>query len=62
MRNSFEKAMHFRHACKLFDATKTMSKGDLDFILDAASCLATDFVVAFFLCGHDVLNRIHRAL
>lgn len=35
MRNDFEKAMHFRHACKLFDDTKSMSKEDLDFILEA---------------------------
>ena len=35
MRNDFEKAMHFRHACKLFDETKKMSQADLDFILEA---------------------------
>lgn len=35
MRNDFEKAMHFRHACKLFDETKKMSQEDLDFILEA---------------------------
>ncbi|MFA6138621.1 MAG: NAD(P)H-dependent oxidoreductase [Sulfurimonas sp.] len=35
MRNDFEKAMHFRHACKLFDNTKQMSKEDLEFILEA---------------------------
>lgn len=35
MRNEFEKAMHFRHACKLFDETKKMSQEDLDFILEA---------------------------
>ncbi len=35
MRNDFEKAMHFRHACRLFDENKKMSQGDLDFILEA---------------------------
>jgi len=35
MRNEFEKAMHFRHACKLFDDTKKMPQEDLDFILEA---------------------------
>ncbi len=35
MRNDFEKAMHFRHACKLFDATKKIKQEDLDFILEA---------------------------
>ena len=34
MRNDFEKAMHFRHACKIFDDTKKMSQADLDFILE----------------------------
>lgn len=34
MRNDFEKAMQFRHACKLFDETKKMSQADLDFILE----------------------------
>lgn len=35
MRNDFEKAMHFRHACKLFDETKHMEQKDLDFVLEA---------------------------
>ena len=35
MRNDFEKAMHFRHACKLFDKTKHMEQKDLDFVLEA---------------------------
>ncbi len=35
IRNDFEKAMNFRHACKLFDENKKMSQGDLDFILEA---------------------------
>ena len=35
MRNDFEAAMHFRHACKLFDSTKSISEEDLHFILEA---------------------------
>lgn len=35
MRNDFEKAMHFRHACKLFDTAKAMNNEDLTFILEA---------------------------
>ncbi len=35
MRNDFEKAMHFRHACKLFDESKSMDAKDLEFILEA---------------------------
>jgi hypothetical protein len=35
MRNDFEKAMNFRHACKIFDDTKKMTQSDLDFILEA---------------------------
>jgi nitroreductase len=33
MRNDFEKAMNFRHACKLFDDTKKISKDDINFIV-----------------------------
>ncbi|MDX1808166.1 MAG: NAD(P)H-dependent oxidoreductase [Sulfurospirillaceae bacterium] len=35
--------MHFRHACKLFDATKAMSKEDLDFILEAGRLSPSSF-------------------
>lgn len=35
MKNDFEKAMNFRHACKLFDENKKISRNDLDFILEA---------------------------
>lgn len=43
MRNDFEKAMHFRHACKLFDNTKTMSNDDLSFILEAGRLSPSSF-------------------
>ena len=35
MKKSFEEAMEFRHACKLFDDTKTVSDEDMRFILEA---------------------------
>jgi hypothetical protein len=43
MRNDFEKAMHFRHACKLFDTTKPMSSEDLTFILEAGRLSPSSF-------------------
>ena len=43
MRNDFEAAMHFRHACKLFDDTKQMSKEDLHFILEAGRLSPSSF-------------------
>lgn len=35
MENNFTKAMDFRHACKEFDDTKTVSEEDIKFILEA---------------------------
>ena len=35
MKKTFMEAMDFRHACKIFDDTKKISKGDLNFILEA---------------------------
>lgn len=35
MPNSFSQAMNFRHACKIFDETKTVSDEDMRFILEA---------------------------
>ncbi len=35
MRNSFEEALHFRHACKVFDAHKKIPEDDLKFILES---------------------------
>lgn len=34
MNNEFIKAMDFRHACKVFDESKNISKDNLDFILE----------------------------
>lgn len=43
MRNDFEKAMHFRHACKLFNHTKQISQEDLNFILEAGRLSPSSF-------------------
>ena len=43
MRNCFEEALHFRHACKLFDAHKKISQEDLHFILNAARMSPSSF-------------------
>lgn len=34
MKQEFLAAMHFRHACKLFDTTRQVSQDDLEFILE----------------------------
>lgn len=43
MRNNFEEAMYFRHACKLFDTTKPMKNEDLTFILEAGRLSPSSF-------------------
>ncbi len=35
MNKTFEEAMDFRHACKVFDETKKISDGDINYILEA---------------------------
>ena len=35
MRDEFMRALAFRHACKVFDETKPVSRADLDYILEA---------------------------
>lgn len=34
-RQAFAQALAFRHACKVFDATRRVARGDLDYILEA---------------------------
>jgi nitroreductase len=41
--DKFLKAMHFRHACKLFDDTKKISKEDLDYILECGRMSPSSF-------------------
>lgn len=45
MRNDFDQAMHFRHACKLFDDTKAIHAEDFDFILNAGRLSPSSFGV-----------------
>lgn len=35
MRDAFMRLMQFRFACKLFDATRTLARPDLDYVLEA---------------------------
>jgi len=60
MRNDFEKAMHFRHACKLFDDTKQMSKEDLEFILEAGRLSPSSFGMEqwqFFVIRDEAMRQ-----
>lgn len=43
MRNDFETAIHFRHACKLFDDTRIISQPDLEFILESGRLSPSSF-------------------
>lgn len=45
MRNDFEKAMQFRHACKLFDENKKVSNEDIKTILEAGRLSPSAFGV-----------------
>jgi len=43
MTNNFSKAMEFRHACKIFDETKTISEEDINYILKAGRASPSSF-------------------
>ncbi len=43
MRNQFEEALHFRHACKLFDPAKKIPSDDLRFILESGRMAPSSF-------------------
>ncbi len=43
MREAFEKALHFRHACKRFDETKKIPQDDLRFVLEAGRLSPSSF-------------------
>lgn len=65
MRNDFEKAMHFRHACKLFDNTKTMSNDDLSFILEAGRLSPSSFGMEqwqFFVIRDSAMREAIQAV
>lgn len=65
MRNDFEKAMHFRHACKLFDTTKPMSQEDLTFILEAGRLSPSSFGMEqwqFFVIRDTAMREAIKAV
>ena len=43
MKNNFSKAMAFRHACKLFDETKTIPDEEMHYILEAGHTSPSSF-------------------
>ncbi|MGE4473064.1 MAG: NAD(P)H-dependent oxidoreductase [Sulfuricurvum sp.] len=65
MRNDFENAMHFRHACKLFDATKPMRNEDLTFILEAGRLSPSSFGMEqwqFFVIRDTAMRQAIQAV
>lgn len=65
MRNDFDKAMHFRHACKLFDSTKPMSNEDLTFILEAGRLSPSSFGMEqwqFFVIRDTAMRQAIQAV
>jgi nitroreductase len=65
MRNNFEEAMHFRHACKLFDNTKQIAKEDLEFILEAGRLSPSSFGMEqwqfFIVRDEQIREEIQKA-
>lgn len=60
MRNDFDKAMHFRHACKLFNEQKDISKEDLEFILEAGRLSPSSFGMEqwqFFIIQNENMRQ-----
>lgn len=60
MRNDFDKAMHFRHACKIFDTAKSISEEDLHFILEAGRLSPSSFGVEhwhFFVIENQMIKE-----
>lgn len=65
MRNDFEKAMHFRHATKIFDASKPMSEEDLTFILEAGRMSPSSFGMEhwqFFIIRDTAMREAIKAV
>lgn len=65
MRNDFEKAMHFRHATKIFDASKPMSEEDLTFILEAGRMSPSSFGMEhwqFFIIRDTAMREAIQAV
>lgn len=65
MRNDFEKAINFRHACKLFDTNKFISEKDFDFILEAGRLSPSSFGMEqwqlFVIQNHEMRKAIQVA-
>lgn len=60
---SFAEAMDFRHACKLFDDTKKISKEDFNFILEAGRKSPSSFGLEhwhFLVITNDEIKRALR--
>jgi len=65
MRNDFEKALHFRHASKLFDENRAISEEDLTFILEAGRLSPSSFGMEqwhFFLIRDPKMREDIRAI
>lgn len=65
MRNDFEKAMHFRHATKIFDTSKPMSEEDLTFILEAGRMSPSSFGMEhwqFFVIRDTAMREAIKAV
>jgi len=60
MNNNFSKAMDFRHACKVFDDTKKISKEEMHFILEAGRKSPSSFGMEgwkFLVITNDALKE-----
>lgn len=65
MRNDFEKAIHFRHATKIFDESKSMSEEDLTFILEAGRLSPSSFGMEhwqFFVIRDTAMREAIKAV
>lgn len=65
MRNDFEKVMHFRHACKLFNTDRSISEKDLNFILEAGRLSPSSFGMEqwqfFVIRNNEMREAIQKA-
>lgn len=65
MRNDFEKAIHFRHATKIFDESKSISEEDLTFILEAGRLSPSSFGMEhwqFFVIRDTAMREAIKAV
>ncbi len=64
-KNKFTEAMHFRHACKLFDETKKIPEEKLRYILEAGRTSPSSFGMEpwkFLVASNDTLKEKLRPL